>query len=80
MTAWPTEVPLIQEKARPPVGIILGSPAEAAQLAGALETDEVVCFQMDLHQAERLRQEIARRSGKARVVAAPCRETATYVK
>jgi 16S rRNA (guanine1207-N2)-methyltransferase len=71
MTAWPTEVPLIQEKARPPVGIILGSPAEAAQLAGALETDEVVCFQMDLHQAERLRQEIARRSGKARVVAAP---------
>src|SRR5438874_1800812 len=77
------------DKLRPPLGIVLGSPREAADLAAALapasggaepsppEADTagppgpVVCYQMDLYQAERLRQEIGERGVAAQVVTAP---------
>lgn len=48
---------------------MLGSPATAAQLAKELAGHEVLCFQMDLYQAERLRHELAQRGAEAKVVA-----------
>jgi 16S rRNA (guanine1207-N2)-methyltransferase len=60
----------LRPKVRPPVVVILGSPAEAARLVAELETPEVVCFQMDLYQAGRLREELGRRGCQARVVTA----------
>jgi len=40
----------------PPVAVVLGSPRQAAELAAGLA--EVVCYQMDLYQAGRLREEL----------------------
>jgi 16S rRNA (guanine1207-N2)-methyltransferase len=57
-------------KLRPPFGIVLGSPAEVADLASALPTGAVVCYQMDLFQAGRLKQELATLGTEARVHAA----------
>jgi 16S rRNA (guanine1207-N2)-methyltransferase len=57
-------------KLKPPFGIVLGAPAEAADLAGALPTSDVICYQMDLFQAERLRQELEEAGHLAEVVTA----------
>ena len=38
-------------KLRPPFGIVLGSPAEVADLAASLPEGSTVCFQVDLFQA-----------------------------
>jgi 16S rRNA (guanine1207-N2)-methyltransferase len=61
----------VRGKIRPPVAVILGSPAEAARLAVALETPEAVCYQMDLYQADRLREELAPLDPGPLVVTAP---------
>src|SRR5262245_52187810 len=67
-------------KLPPPLGVVLGSPREAADLVETLVNDEivaegregeVVCYQMDLYQAERLREELAGRDLGARVEVAP---------
>jgi len=55
-------VPLLETalpRVRPPVLLILGAPRLAAQLAARLDLPGTVCYQMDLHQAERLREELA---------------------
>ena len=44
---------------RPPIGIALGSPREVAELVAALQIADTRCFQMDLFQAERVREEFA---------------------
>jgi 23S rRNA (guanine1835-N2)-methyltransferase len=49
----------IKSRVRPPVVILLGSPAQAADLCAGLGDVETVCYQMDLHQADRLRQHLA---------------------
>jgi 16S rRNA (guanine1207-N2)-methyltransferase len=68
----PADLPRVLEgKLRPPFGIILGSPREAADLAGILRGEEVVCYQMDLYQADHLREELAGRGLTAQVVTAP---------
>jgi 16S rRNA (guanine1207-N2)-methyltransferase len=61
---------LVRGKARPPLAVVLGSPAEVAHCLSALEGIEAACYQMDLHQAERLRVELAERQVPARVVTA----------
>jgi 16S rRNA (guanine1207-N2)-methyltransferase len=48
----------IKARVRPPIAIILGSPAQAAELCAALGNGETVCYQMDLHQAGRLRHQL----------------------
>ena len=62
---------LASSKIRPPVGIVLGSPAEVVDLAVALNTSEVVCYQMDLYLAEQLRNELAEYGLDAQVTTAP---------
>jgi 16S rRNA (guanine1207-N2)-methyltransferase len=48
----------IKSRVRPPVVIVLGSPAQAADLCAGLGNVETVCYQMDLHQADKLRQQL----------------------
>lgn len=57
---------VLKERLRPPFGIILGAPGEAARLAAVLG-EEVTAYQMDLHPAERLREALAEQRSKARV-------------
>src|SRR5436853_274802 len=62
---------LVRVKARPPVAVVLGSPAEAAHLLKECEAGEAVCYQMDLYQAERLEEELRERGLAGRVVTTP---------
>jgi 16S rRNA (guanine1207-N2)-methyltransferase len=74
------EVPAaVRERLRPPLAVVLGSPAEVVHLLAALPPLEAfghkpeapakgaVCYQMDLHQAERVTAELgeANLAGKA---------------
>src|ERR1700722_19527048 len=54
---------------RPPFGVVLGSPIEAAELVQHLPEGDTVCYQMDLHQADRLRDELSRHPRSAAVAA-----------
>src|SRR5215471_13766230 len=56
----PREVPAqLRDRVRPPVGIVLGSPAEVAHLVRSLNlADPPACYQMDLFPAERLGDEL----------------------
>jgi 16S rRNA G1207 methylase RsmC len=47
------------DKVRPPIVIVLGSPWPVTQLVGLLSPAEIVCYQMDLFVAERLREKLA---------------------
>jgi 16S rRNA (guanine1207-N2)-methyltransferase len=62
-------------RVRPPAAVVLGSPAEVAHLLSACDTltapEDAVCYQMDLHQAERTREELAEQGLPGRVVTAP---------
>lgn len=58
-------------KLRPPLAVALGSPREAADLVAAAASPEVVCWQLDLYQAARLREELAQRNLTATVVTLP---------
>jgi 16S rRNA (guanine1207-N2)-methyltransferase len=55
---------------RPPLGIVLGSPGEVADLAAALPSGAITCYQMDLFQAGRLRKELAELGTEAEIHAA----------
>jgi 16S rRNA (guanine1207-N2)-methyltransferase len=57
-------------KARPLFGILMGSPVEAADLVLGLKSGEVICYQMDLYQAERLELELGQFELSAKVVTA----------
>ncbi|WP_020468121.1 class I SAM-dependent methyltransferase [Zavarzinella formosa] len=46
----------VQERVKPPVLVLLGSPNQAATLCAALGDIETVCYQVDLHQAGKLRR------------------------
>jgi len=56
----------VRARVKPPVLVALGAPRLAAELAEALALPDTACYQMDLYQAERLREELA-----ARGLAAP---------
>ena len=68
-------VPLpLKDRIRPPAVVILGSPAQTAELAAELGPDRaetVTCYQMDLCQSARLRAELAARGRTAPVITAP---------
>jgi len=61
---------IVGGRIRPPLAIVLGSPREAADLAAEVGGGDIVCYQMDLHQAARLREDLDRRGVAARVVTA----------
>jgi 16S rRNA (guanine1207-N2)-methyltransferase len=49
---------LVRQKIRPPVAVVLGSPAETTNLLASCGDVEAVCYQMDLYQALRLQAEL----------------------
>jgi 16S rRNA (guanine1207-N2)-methyltransferase len=57
-------------KVRPPLLVVLGSPAEVVNLLSALPGVGAVCYQMDLHQANALRESLAEAKLAATVVTA----------
>jgi 16S rRNA G1207 methylase RsmC len=61
----------VRARVRPPVVILLGSPSQAADLCAGLGDVETVCFQLDLHQADRLRQHLTETSSSAAVEVLP---------
>src|SRR5688500_12428601 len=61
----------LQTRLKPPLGIILGSAIEAADLVEKFEGLESVCYQMDLYQGQRLDFALRERDLLARVVVAP---------
>ncbi len=48
----------IKSRVRPPVVVVLGSPGQAADLCSGIGDMETVCYQMDLHQADKLKQHL----------------------
>ena len=48
----------IKSRVRPPVVVVMGSPAQAADVCAGLGPVETVCYQMDVHQADKLRQQL----------------------
>jgi 16S rRNA (guanine1207-N2)-methyltransferase len=60
----------VRDKARAPLAVVLGSPAEVVHCLNALGGVETTCYQMDLHQAERLQAELTERQTAASVVTA----------
>src|SRR5215207_8095410 len=62
---------LLATRARAPQAIVLGSPREAADLAAQVSDGDITCYQMDLYQADRLREELAARNVAARVETLP---------
>jgi len=61
----------IKSRVRPPVVIVMGSPAQAADLCAGLGPVETVCYQMDVHQADKLRQQLKEIASAATVEVAP---------
>jgi 16S rRNA (guanine1207-N2)-methyltransferase len=63
--------PAVRERVRPPLAVVLGSPGETARLVAALGVPDVTCYQMDLYQAERLREALAEQGLATQVATAP---------
>lgn len=59
------------ERLRAPLAVVLGSPRQAADVAGLLDDRDIVCFQLDLYQADRLRADLADLGSDAEVKTAP---------
>jgi 16S rRNA (guanine1207-N2)-methyltransferase len=66
------EVPAtLRNRVRSPLVVVLGSPAEVVHLLDAVDVEETVCYQMDLYQAERLREALEEAEITARVETLP---------
>jgi 16S rRNA (guanine1207-N2)-methyltransferase len=63
-------IAVLQERLRPPVAILLGSPRQVVELVQTLDLAGSVAYQMDLWQSEKLQSELAERDLKADVVSA----------
>lgn len=61
---------LVRDKARAPLAVVFGSPAEVVHCLRSLEGIETTCYQMDLHQAERLQAELSEQAVSTNVVTA----------
>lgn len=61
----------VADRIAPPVVIVLGSPNQAAELAGVLPAADRVCYQMDLYAARRLEEEFQQRNIAAQVKTLP---------
>ncbi|HEX3149976.1 MAG TPA: methyltransferase [Gemmataceae bacterium] len=57
----------IKARVRPPVVIVLGSPAQVTDLCAGLGPMETVCYQMDVHQAGKLRIQLVEAGSAATV-------------
>jgi 16S rRNA (guanine1207-N2)-methyltransferase len=67
-------LPLLEasiHRVQAPVALVLGSPRLVAQLAARIDMPGTVCYQMDLFQSERLREELTAGNVTAEVRAAP---------
>src|SRR5438445_12135175 len=69
MQSVPMDV--VRSRVRPPLAIVLGSPREVVDLVAAIGVGEVVCYQMDLFQADRVREELREIGLTAEVKTAP---------
>src|SRR4051794_21382072 len=67
LAAW---LPFFQTKVRSPVCIAMSSPRLTAELVRVLELSDIVAWQMDLFQAERLHAELAERDCQAKATVA----------
>jgi 16S rRNA G1207 methylase RsmC len=63
--------PAVIRRLRPPLLIVLGSPAEAADLAAQCAIADTTCYQMDVYQAARLREALTARGTSADVATLP---------
>jgi 16S rRNA (guanine1207-N2)-methyltransferase len=63
--------PFLTAKVRSPLVVVLGSPAEVAHVIGACRGVEATCYQLDLYQADRVREALAERNLAAKVVTEP---------
>jgi 16S rRNA (guanine1207-N2)-methyltransferase len=61
----------VVSKARPPLAVVLGSPAEVVNLLAALPGVETTCFQLDLHQSAKLQGLLGAAGLTASVVTLP---------
>jgi len=69
--AYPLDLlPTVADRVEPPVCVALGSPRPAAAFVAKLGGVETVCWQFDLHQAEKLRAELRAANAVAEVVTA----------
>ncbi|MBY0527125.1 MAG: methyltransferase [Gemmataceae bacterium] len=60
------------DRLQSPLAVVLGSPRQAAELASSLDAhDEATCFQLDIHQAERVREELKTLGSAAKVETLP---------
>ncbi len=67
-------LPLLEQtlpRIQPPALFVLGAPRLIAQLAARLDQPNTTCYQMDLHQADRLREELEAGRISAKVSVAP---------
>lgn len=60
-----------RSRVRPPVLIALGAPRLTAEIVAALGQSESTCYQLDLHQADRLRDELRAVGAESAVEVAP---------
>ena len=58
---------IVAHKLRPPFGVVLGSPGEVTELVHTFPQGDTTCFQMDLFQADRLRDALHLRNHSAKV-------------
>ncbi len=66
------EVPeAVVERVEGKTVVVLGSPAEVVNLLGSVQVVDPVCWQVDLYQAERVREELAAAGLTATVVTTP---------
>ena len=61
----------VRARVHSPLAVVLGSPAEVIHLLHACPETEAVCYQMDLYQAEKLREALAEAKFAARVETPP---------
>ena len=67
---FPTDLlPTVRDRIESPVCIPLGPPRLVARLVEAIDCSETVCWQLDLHQAAKLREELATLNVSAEVTA-----------
>jgi 16S rRNA G1207 methylase RsmC len=64
---WEDLSDALRERIRSPLAIVLGSPREVVELLSIVKVEGATCFQMDLYQAARLREELALRNIRATV-------------
>jgi len=60
--SFPDLLATVTARLRPPFGVVLGSPGDAADVIRSLPDGETTCYQMDTYQAARLRELIGDRA------------------